>query len=103
MKNGRIKLLALAGVIGVTVSGAIFAFSAKAEKLDATTEEIFAHADKVEALRLSYYAAGNPDPHDQRQRLRRDQRLCAAKSLTRSKQKVRAALACRAPYDSRAA
>ena len=64
MKNGMMKLVLLTGLIGAGCAGGLalrsvrlHANAAKAPefplKLDAATEAIFTHADKVEALRLA--------------------------------------------------
>ena len=59
MKNAAVKLVFLTGLIGAGCVGGLAIRSARirsqeanALKLDAVTEAIFAHADKVEALRL---------------------------------------------------
>ncbi len=61
MKNGTVKWVSLMGLVGAVCAGGLALRSGRSHaahapehplKLDAATEAIFAHADRVEALRL---------------------------------------------------
>jgi len=68
MKNKAAKALLLMGLLIAGGAGgtALYLHEANTVRLDAVTDDVLTNADKVEALRLSYYAGSAVDLSDEK-------------------------------------